>query len=415
MAFSGKDRRIIGDLARRVAEIAALPVHEQKRAMWTKLNALEDVRPMVWINEIPWHEMEDDELRPQAEDEFVRGIERYLRQTVYPLEPHAYRHGRRWVVFPTPFVYHDTGYGVEGEATRSKGGDYGFGSHDYLPIMQTDADIERIRMPEITPDWDETERVYERTRDLVGDALPVQKRGVVHMWCAPWDILIQWWGITELMVDMVDRPEFVQKGISRMVDALICRLDQLEEHGLLSVGNNNHRVGSGGIGITDQLPQKDYDGTHARTIDQWGTSTGQIFSEVSPEMHWEFCLKHELRWLERFGLNCYGCCEPLHNKAEILRRIPRLRRVSMSTWINVEQAAERIGRKYVFSYKPNPAILAWDQWNPEQARADLRSVLDRTRGCVVELIMKDVSTCRKDPRRLWEWCGLAVEVAEEYA
>lgn len=31
--------------------------------MWKKLNGLEKVKPMIWINEIPWHEMNiDDEL-----------------------------------------------------------------------------------------------------------------------------------------------------------------------------------------------------------------------------------------------------------------------------------------------------------------------------------------------------------------
>ena len=29
--------------------------------------------------------------------------------------------------------------------------------------------------------------------------------------------------------------------------------------------------------------------------------------------------------------------------------------------------------------------------------------------------MKDISTCRYKPHRLWEWCELAVEVAEEVA
>ena len=132
-------------------------------------------------------------------------------------------------------------------------------------------------------------------------------------------------------------------------------------------------------------------------------------------MHDEFCLRHEMRWLERFGLNCYGCCEPLHDKMGILKKVPNLRRVSMSPWADAEKGAEALGRDYIFSAKPNPAIFAWDIWNPEQARRDLRGVLDRARGCVVEIIMKDVSTCRNDPRRIWEWCELAVEVAEEYA
>ena len=132
-------------------------------------------------------------------------------------------------------------------------------------------------------------------------------------------------------------------------------------------------------------------------------------------MHDEFCLRHELRWLSDSGLNCYGCCEPLHNKVGILRKIPRLAPDPTSRWIDVTKAASEVGRDYVFSYKPNPAVPAWDAWEPEQARRELRSVLERTRGCVVEMIDEDVSTCRGDPRRLWEWCRLAVELAEEHA
>jgi len=229
------------------------------------------------------------------------------------------------------------------------------------------------------------------------------------------DELVRWWGIQELYTDMLDRPALVHAGIARMMEAYLSRLDQLEALGLLSVGNGNYRVGSGGLGITGELPQPDYDGKHARPIDQWGTSTGQIFSSVSPAMHDEFCLQYELRWLERFGLNCYGCCEPLHHKIKMIKKIPRLRRVSMSPWVNVEKGVEAIGKDYIFSYKPTPYIFTEDAWNPGLARRILVEVLEKTRGCCVELIMKDVSTCRRDPQRLWDWCRIAMDVVEDFA
>jgi len=415
MAFSRSDRRTVRELARQVMEVASLPVQREKRAMWTRLNRLEPVRPMVWINEIPWDELQCEELACRCEDGFCRGIERELRRTLY-----LWRHMRCDMVvggvWYSPCAYADSGFGVETVSALGRPEEgYGFGSRGYTPVIRTDADVERIRFPVVTADRGATERNFQMACDLLGGVMPVEKRGVVHIWFAPWDVLVQWWGVAELMVDMMDRPAFVHEGISRMVEAMCSRLDQLEQQGLLSVSDGNHRVGSGGLGITDELPQPDYDGVHARPIDQWGTATGQIFSEVSPEMHWEFCLQHELRWLERFGLNCYGCCEPLHNKVEILRRIPRLRRISMSRWVNVEKGAEELGSDFIFSYKPNPAVLAWDRWEPEAARAELRRVLDRTRGCVVELIMKDISTCRNDPRRLWDWCELAMRVVQEYA
>ncbi|HET6442527.1 MAG TPA: hypothetical protein VFH53_09135, partial [Phycisphaerae bacterium] len=68
-----------------------------------------------------------------------------------------------------------------------------------------------------------------------------------------------------------------------------------------------------------------------------------------------------------------------------------------------------------FSLKPNPAVLAWDRWNPDEARRTLREDLDKARGCVVEVIMKDISTVRHEPQRLWEWCEIAMQEAENFA
>jgi len=203
--------------------------------------------------------------------------------------------------------------------------------------------------------------------------------------------------------------------MTRLVDCYLHELDQWEELNLLSSNINNSRVGSGGYAYTTGLPPDDCDPGRLRPRDIWGCATAQIFSEVSPEMHWEFALEHEVRWLERWGLTYYGCCEPLDLKMDILRRVPNLRKVSMSAWINVDRAVEKVGADYVFSHKPNPAILAEDNWRPEVARDNLREVLEKARGCRIEIILKDISTVRNDPRRLWEWETIAMEVADEFA
>jgi len=150
-------------------------------------------------------------------------------------------------------------------------------------------------------------------------------------------------------------------------------------------------------------------------VDQWGCATAQIFSTVSPEMHEEFALQYERRWLNKFGLNYYGCCEPLHDKLDVLRSVPNLRKVSMSPWADVEKSVPKVAGRYVFSHKPSPAVFAVDVYNPEQARRNLTDVLEKTDGCVVEIIMKDISTVRGDPRRLWQWAEMAMETAEQFA
>jgi hypothetical protein len=75
----------------------------------------------------------------------------------------------------------------------------------------------------------------------------------------------------------------------------------------------------------------------------------------------------------------------------------------MSPWANVEKMVEKSDGKYVLSYKPNPAIFAVDHWDPKESLIDLREALEKTERCVVEVIMKDISTVRYQPHRLWEW------------
>ena len=238
--------------------------------------------------------------------------------------------------------------------------------------------------------------------EVFGDILTIEKRGIVHRWFAPWDELVEWWGVQEALMDLVMRPELVHQAMDRLVNAHLSRLEQWEKLNLLSLTGGNYRAGSGGPGYTDRLPQADFNPDRVRPIDQWGCATAQIFSEVSPEMHEEFAIQYERRWLERFGLNYYGCCEPLHNKIGILKTIPNLRKISMSAWADVEKMVEETDNAYVLSHKPNPAVFATDTWNPAQARKNLVEVLEKTSGCVVEVIMKDISTVRYEPQRLWE-------------
>jgi hypothetical protein len=85
----------------------------------------------------------------------------------------------------------------------------------------------------------------------------------------------------------------------------------------------------------------------------------------------------------------------------------------MSPWVNEERGAAEIGGAFVYSRKPSPALLATDHFSPEKVRADLaatRTVCKRY-GCPLEFILKDISTVRYEPQRLFEWAGIAMQVA----
>jgi hypothetical protein len=272
-------------------------------------------------------------------------------------------------------------------------------------------DAAQIRTPKVWFDREATADRLAALRDIFDGVIEVRRQGITHQWHTPWDQGVHWYGIEQLMMDMYDRPDLVQEVVGRVCRATGEVLDRQQELGMLDVGIGNWRVGSGGLGFTDDLPEH-VEGRAVTPADQWGCSNAQIFSEVSPDMHWEFSLKYELPILERFGLTYYGCCEPLHNKIGLMRKIRNLRKISCSPKCDYRIAAEAVGRDYVLSFKPNPAQIAWDEFKPEAVEAYLRESLDQMRGSPVEVIFKDISTVRDDPRRLDQWAAVAMKVVQ---
>ncbi len=419
MEVTASDKRALHDLGQRLATIAALPVQDKTADMWRALNGLRQVKPMVWIDEVPWHEMDvEDELRLRTTSEWSRYHEWELRKLIYQWEHMPVDMVVEPAVY-SPLVVHNTAFGIAEDvdiAVTDQANSI-VSRHFNIQVRDED-DLEKIKVPVVTHDRRASEQQHQKLAEIFAGTVDVKTRGAngFCFWFAPWDEMVRWWGPQELLVDLHDRPELVHKAIDKLVNAYLSMLDQFEQQDLLRLNNTYYRIGSGGLGYTHELPPPGYDPEHVRAKDLWGNGAAQIFSEVSPRMHWEFALQYEVRWMSRFGLNYYGCCDPLHRKMAILEKIPNLRKVSMSPWVDLDQAVANVGARYVFSYKPNPAVFAEKTWHLDQARHDLETVLTKAKahGCVVELIMKDISTLRYQPQRLWEWAAMAAEVARGY-
>ena len=408
------DVAVVRDLAARVAELAELPVQRERTLEWQALNRLERVRPMALIDEIPWHELSSpgvigaDDLRVRSTDPMAREVETQLRRTLY-----RWAHMRVDMVV-SPFldvhkVVRHSGYGVGiAEQTISQGEGSAVQSHHYEDQLATPEDVAKLRPPEISLDVEATAERLAKAHELLDGILVVREQGI-DSWdfsCSMWDDIEQLRGTEPILLDFMDRPEHLHAIIERYVDVKLAELDILEAQGLLYHDLEQiHRTG----GWTDLLPAPGFDLARPRAADTWIQGRAQLFVSTSDATWREFVPQYYARYYARFGLGHFGCCDPLHNRVDGIRTIPNVRKISMSPWANVAKGAEAIGPDYVFCRKPNPAMVAMDEWVPAIAEKDFDDVIAATaaNGCPVEFTLMDISTCRTDPRRLWAWCDIA--------
>jgi len=399
--------QILRGLAGRVADLASRPIEEEKRQLWYRLNDLQPTRPVVFCDpENGWNEIiTEDDL--QCETELARHWEMLLRKEIFwgesmgddrVIEP----------IFTIPYTYYESDWGMH---EVKIGGDQG-GSYRWDAPLKDFRDMGNLHYPEILVDHEKTDRMVMLAQDTFGDLLKVQLKGV--WW---WSLGMTWTlvnlrGLEQIMIDMFDYPDELHQVMAFLRDGHLAKLDFLEKNGLLSLNNDGTYIGSGGFGYTHELPQLDFDGNQVRTIDIWGFAESQETCYVSPDMFAEFIYPYQYPLLERFGLNCYGCCEPLDKRWEVVKNFPRLRRVSVSPWANLEVMAEKLAANYVYSLKPNPADIAVPQIDEDYIRKKIKEAFHITKNCRVEIIMKDNHTIGRNPNNVIRWCRIAREEAE---
>ncbi|HSP19251.1 MAG TPA: hypothetical protein VLQ79_07050, partial [Myxococcaceae bacterium] len=395
--------------------VAALPVQQERIREWQALNGLRPERPMAMIDEIPWHELAApgviaaDELVMRTTHPFARELEmRFLR------ELYRWNHVRvDMVVEPVvdvAKVINRPGWGLKvAESTIDQGGVVQ--SHHYSDQLAQPEDVEKIRVLEPSLNVEATAEREAWAQECLDGILDVRMQGLSgwtgdDLTFALWDDIETFRGTEPILLDFMDRPEHLHAIAERLTEVRIAEMKILEEKGLLGYGMQRiHCTGA----HTTELPREGFEPARPRAVDTWTVGRSQLFVSVGDATFDEFVPQYYARWYGHFGLGYFGCCDPLHNRIDSVRTIPNVRKISVSAWAKVQKAAESIGPDYVYSRKPNPAMVAMDAWVPAIAEKDFTAVLEATRanGCPTEFTLKDISTCRTDPQRLWDWCSIA--------
>ena len=401
------DKIRIRELAKIYMEMAQ---SEKQQDMFRRMKATNDlnvVRPPLSIDEIPWYQMDiGDELKCICEDEKARNVETFFLRAIY-----RWKHFKADTYFE-PFFrvtmhYDSTGIGIEAEEDIRRTDDINnIISHSYKDLLEDEDSVELIKIPTFTRRKDKDDEAMAFYTELLGDVMPVKLCGRGYIYHAPWDIIARLRGLENILYDLYDRPEHIHNIRKRFHDITLKEMDFIESE--LAVDPTFPELHCTPALASCLEGKEGLKGTWLRTM-------AQGFSDISPDMHYEFDIKYSIDLAKRFGLTYYGCCEPLDKKLNVITKLENLRKIGVTPWAKEEVMAEVNGNKYVYSRKPNPAYVAM------VADADaIRKEAEKTvktalkYGCPLDITLKDISTVSHRPENLIVWSETVSEVLDKY-
>jgi len=408
-----KELTIVRELAARYYNIAMSEANNEKARLYKAVNDRKMIRPVVLMDELPWFELNIDYcLDCICEDTGLRGLEGYFRHW---LTRHKYFGCDLYLnpVFNVAKQVSFSGLGVHIEEEILKTNDNNhIVSHAYADKLQTEEDIEKLKFSAVSYNEAGTKKHFEFVSDIIGDIMPVKINGINSDYGTGhvlWDTVSMLKGAENLLTDLAERPEFMHKIARKLTDIFLDKVRQLEELNLFSPDQTYIHCTPA---LTNELERPaDYDSIKPKHL--WGRALAQIFGAVSKEMHDEFDIKYAIEAMEPFGLIYYGCCEPLDNKIDILKKIKNLRKISITPWANVNLAAEIMGNDFVLSAKPNPANVGAG-FDEDVIKKELKEIVNAAKrnNCSCDITLKDIST--GSPGNLIKWAQTAMRIVNDY-
>jgi hypothetical protein len=279
-------------------------------------------------------------------------------------------------------------------------------------LKDLDRDLPKLHYRPLSVDRAETYRRLALANELFGDILPSRIHG--QLW---WTVGMTWEasklvGLENQMLYMCDQPENVHRLMKFLMEEHLHFIQWFEKEGLLRPNNGFNGVGSGGVGMTDELHPV---AEQTSLKDYWGFAESQETVGISPSMFEEFVLPYQVPLMEKFGLNYYGCCEGLEQRFDLVaKHIPRLRSVSVAPKADQRAMAEKMGGRYVYYRKADPVPVCVN-FNEEHIRNGLAYTLNMAKGQPLALVLKDTHTVQNEPWRINRWVEIAREEIERDA
>ena len=411
--ISSKERNILRELAKRQAEIAALPIMDERRKRWYDLNDGKVEYPIVTME---YHGLELDVYPPlTCENPLARGLEAQMSRQLFKYE--TYRDDR--VIPPSvtvgipnwirPFDFSAESFRPKDETSTT--------SMAYMythPVNDFEADFGVFKPSKFTVDvgLKEANKNKAFVEELIGDILPVRLTFPGFVFC-PGHILIQMMSMETMYLAFMDYPDLFHKMMRQLTDDYHAFMDAIEAGGAIIPNNDQSSVLMDTYGYTHDLPGIGELNRPVKFSDVWSYTNFQETVSMSPTMFNEFFFGYTREIIDRTGLHSYGCCEPVHSIWELcLSKLPNLRKLSISPWCDEEYMGEVMrGKKIVYQRKPFPnffsSALPFDE---EAFKKHMEKTVKAARGCPLEVTFRDICSVYGEPQRLTRAVELTREV-----
>ncbi len=381
--------------------------------LWAALNNGKMIRPMITIDQIPWHEMDvDGSLVCQIDDPYWRGVEYSLRQYAYRI-----KHMPADMVLPPyimiPRILNDPkfrrfGLSVsEDTAFTDSGND--IISHSYINQFEKISDVEKIQFTDFSANEEAEARVMDEADKIFGGIAPVYFEGVsLHL--GLWDTVAEWMSVEECYINLLDEPELLHAIMDRVTNVALSWIESGNKQGLFDTASAMTHCS---CTLTAPFADKPVIGT---SDNAWAFSMAQLFTSVAPSVTDEFEVAYMTKLFKHFSKVYYGCCERLDDRLDIITKMPNLAKVSCSPWSDRENFAQKLPKHLIMSQKPNPAFVGGGAFDENVIRNDLRATIAAAKNGNVglEFLLKDNSTLQYEPDRLWKFSKIAIEEAQKW-
>jgi len=400
---SQNDRDILKELAKIYMEAASAPRNAENVNLWKELNCGKMARPMVSVAVRPPET--DENMQCKVEDPYWREVERSLRRRLYIWQQSP----ADMVIEPfikIPMSVTDSGYGIQTTGENDSG------ALRYRPFVDENMDLSIITSRTFKHESTETRRHFIEGEDMFSGIAPIRVHGVTFK-LGIWEEITAWLGMEQCYTMLKDHPDFVHKLLRKMTNALTAGIRQVNT---MRISNDFANTCNGSYVYDDKFLPIPGKGKGAVTSNSWASGMAQIFASMSPELTKEFEIPYfrELAW--EFGSVYYGGEEVFHDRLDILKKVPNIRKLSCSPRNDRALFFEAVPSNIVVSVKPSLALLSASPLDEAAIRKEIEDAcaLAKTHGKKLEFILKDIPANLNRPDIIGRWSQIAMEVVKSW-